>query len=522
MANDNDNSGSRPPRKGPGVPRKPGGKPGSKPFRGRSSGGGKGRPQGGRPSGGRPSKGRPSGGRPPRGGGENGRPDRRSSGSDRPPAPRLSPAQTARQAAMLAVVDVLGKGFRLEGSLARNEALQALDARDRAFARAITATTLRRLGQIDAVLAPRLERPPPGRVKAALQTATAQMIFMDVAPHAAVGDCVAILKADRKMSPFAGLANAVLRNVAETGKADAAKTPPISNIPGWLRADWTKQFGKSEVRRMALMLSQSPPLDLSVKSDPQKWAETLGGRLVGGTTVRLDDIGNVRSMPGYDSGDWWAQDYAASLPAILLNQLAETHIGGLKDAKVADLCAAPGGKTQQLFQFGADVTAIDLSEARTDRLRQNVQRTGVSAEIITADILEYEPNQQFKAILLDAPCSATGTFRRHPDVLHNRRPKDITPLTRLQDRLLARAAEWVEPDGILLYAVCSLQDREGSDRIRAFLKKRSDFSQIALPEVAGLELAEERKAGGALRLLPIDGSDPKGLDGFFIAALMRR
>lgn len=441
--------------------------------------------------------------------------------SDRGPrkpfaSPSLSPAQIARQAAMIAISEVLGRGYRLEGALARHEGLQKLDPRDRAFARAIAATTLRRLGQIDAVLAQRLERPPPGRVKAALQTATAQMVFMDVAPHAAVGDCVAVLKADRKMSPFAGLANAVLRAVAETGKADAAKTPPLANIPGWLRADWTKAYGKSAVRRMAVMLSQSPPLDLSVKSDPDGWAKRLGGRLLG-QTVRLDDIGNVSALEGFETGDWWAQDYAASLPAILLNDVA----GGLQGARVADLCAAPGGKTQQFCQFGADVTAIDLSEARTDRLRQNLDRTGFSPEIVTGDILKYEPSQQFKGILLDAPCSATGTFRRHPDVLHNRRPKDITPLTRLQDRLLARAADWVEPGGILVYSVCTLQDREGSDRIRAFLKARSDFRRIPLQQPDGLTLPEERYVDGSLRLLPIDHPDPKGMDGFFIAAIRR-
>lgn len=435
----------------------------------------------------------------------------------RPPRAKLSPAQTAREAAMIAVGDVLGRGFRLEGALARNEDLQRIDARDRAFARAIAATTLRRLGQIDGVLAPLVKRPPPGRVQAAMQTAAAQMIFMDVAPHAAVGDTVAILKADHKAEPFSGLVNAVLRKVADIGKAEAARIPPIKNVPGWLRSDWTKSYGKSEMRRLALLLTQSPTLDLSVKSDPEGWAKRLGGRVMGGETVRMDEIGNVSKMDGFADGAWWAQDMAASLPARML----ETASGGLSGKRVADLCAAPGGKTQQFCRMGADVTAVDLSEARTDRLRQNLARTHYNAEIITKDILEYTPEQAFDAVLLDAPCSATGTFRRHPDVIYNRSPKDITLLTRLQDRLLAHAAEWVVEGGVMVYSVCSLQDREGTERVLKFLKARPDFRLIPLSQPAGLSLPEDRLAGGTLRLLPTDAADGRGMDGFFIAALQR-
>ncbi len=483
----------------------------------RSSGGGYKGKSGGRP-GGRSGDGKPFRGKP--GGGYKGkRDDGRKDGERRPYAPKekMTNAQAARKAAAMAVADVLGRGFRLESSLAKNPALEGLDPRDRAFARAIAATTLRRLGQIDAVIDPLVKRPPPGRVRAYMQTAAAQMIFMDVAPHAAVGDTVTLIKADSKSEPFSGLANAVLRRVADTGKAEAAKTAPIRNFPGWLRSDWTRSFGKAEVRRMALLLTQSPPLDISVKSDPEGWAAKLGGTVIGGKTVRMDTIGNVTALEGFREGQWWAQDIAASLPARIL----ETLSGGLQGKRVADLCAAPGGKTLQLITMGANVTAVDVSEARTKRLHQNLERTGYEAEVVTSDLADYTPDQLFDAVLLDAPCSATGTFRRHPDVVHNRREKDITPLTRLQDTLLQRAAGLVAPGGVLLYSVCSLQHREATDRIDKVKKKLSDFRLIPIPVPEGLSLPDARTADGCLRILPPDAPDGRGMDGFFIAALQR-
>lgn len=443
--------------------------------------------------------------------------DKEGRGWSRPPRVELTNAQRARKAAAMAVTDVLGRGFRLEGSLAKNPALEGLDPRDRAFARAIAATTLRRLGQINKVLDPLVQRPPPGRVQAYLQTATAQMVFMDVAPHAAVGDTVGLIKADSKSEPFTGLANAVLRKVADTGKADAARTPPTENIPGWLRSDWTRSYGKAAVRRMALLLATAPPLDLSVKSDPEGWASKLGGAVMGETTVRLDSIGNVAALEGYEDGSWWAQDVAAALPVRVLQSV----MGDMSSRRVADLCAAPGGKTMQLIAMGADVTAVDLSEARTERMRQNLTRTRMEADIVTADISEYESGRPFDAVLLDSPCSATGTFRRHPDVLYNRREKDITPLTRLQDKLLKQAAKNVAPNGYLLYSVCSLQERESAERVRKLIKAMPEFGLVSVSSVPGLAVPEERFADGMIRILPPDAPDGRGMDGFFIAVLKR-
>ena len=497
-------------------PRKP--RP-PRPPRGTPKGPGRGGAKRGGPGKGGPGRGGSGRGGPGKSGPNRSRDGRRDR-NDRPRGPRLTNAQRARKAAAMAVADVLGRGFRLEGSLAKNPALDGLEPRDRAFARAIAANTLRRLGQVDAVLAPLVKRPPPGRVRAFMQTATAQMVFMDVAPHAAVGDAVALIKADSKSEPFAGLANAVLRRVADTGKAEAARVPPVANIPGWLRAEWERLYGKAAVRRMALLLAQSPPLDLSVKDDPQAWAATLGGEVLAGATVRLPEIGNVAALTGFEDGAWWAQDVAASLPARILRDAA----GGLEGARVADLCAAPGGKTLQLAGFGANVTAVDLSEARTARMRENLARVGYAdVAVVTADITQFSADAPFDAVLLDAPCSATGTFRRHPDVLYNRRERDITPLTRLQDTLLAQAASLVRPGGVLVYAVCSLQEREGLPRVRKLLRKSPDFRLIPFSQPEGLSLAAERlDPAGTLRVLPSEAPDSRGMDGFFIAALRRQ
>lgn len=526
---DTSNSSSRPPRASSGGggdrrgPNKSGGKSGGSSGRPPSKGGGgyKGGGKGGSSGG---YKGGSSGGGAGGYKGKNTGSNDRKSGADdnkrawsRPARQELTNAQRARKAAAMAVADVMGRGFRLESSLAKNPALEGLDPRDRAFARAIGATTLRRMGQIDAVLAPLVKSPPPGRVQAYLQTAVAQMVFMDVAPHAAVGDTVTLVKADEKSEPFKGLVNAVLRKVSEIGKAEAAKVPPINNIPGWLRSEWTRLYGKAAVRRMALLLTTSPPLDLSVKNDPEGWAKKLGGTVIGGKTVRLDVIGNVTALEGFKEGEWWAQDISASLPARVLEQAC----GGFEGKRVADLCAAPGGKTMQLCAMGGDVTAFDLSEARTERLKRNLDRTKLDATIVMADLTEYMPETLFDAVLLDAPCSSTGTFRRHPDVIHNRRERDITPLTRLQDTLLKHAAKCVLPGGTLLYSVCSLQEREAADRVRKFLKAMPDFGLVKLSPIPGLDLPDGRIDGGMIRLLPSEAPDGRGMDGFFIAVLKR-
>jgi len=311
------------------------------------------------------------------------------------------------------------------------------------------------------------------------------------------------------------MANAVLRNVVDQGPKFAGAQPPKVNIPGWLRGEWERVYGRQAGRKMAVQLMKDPILDLSVKSDAAGWAKKLGGTQIGAETVRLDKIGDVTALEGFDDGEWWAQDVAASLPVQIL--------GDVKGKRVLDLCAAPGGKTLQLAAKGAIVTALDKSEGRLKRLEQNLKRTKLSAEIICADALEWTPEQaDFDIVLLDAPCSATGTFRRHPDVLYNKTPKDVANLVRLQDKLLPKAAEFVRPEGTLLYCTCSLQPVEGQARVDKFLQNLPDFRLIPILEVPSLALPEGTFFKGGLRSLPYYLEDKGGMDGFFIAQLERK
>ena len=418
----------------------------------------------------------------------------------------------ARLFAARAVQSVLNQQMPLEQALAVQEGFAALDPRDRAFARLISATTFRRMGQIDAALKPHLRKLPPLDVYCALRTATAQILFLETPAHAAVGETVEVVRAMKK-DGFANMVNAVLRKVAATGKRDAQRLPPKANIPGWLRGSWEKAYGAQAMRRTASQLAKDPPLDISVKSDPENWAERLGGTLLPTGSVRLDQIGDVTALEGFAEGAWWAQDVAASLPV----KMMDISPG----ARVLDLCAAPGGKTLQLAALGADVTSVDISEARLSRLRENLQRTGLKAQIIAADVLDWEPDAPFDAVLLDAPCTATGTLRRHPDVLYNKTPKTLSQLVKLQRCLLARAADWVKPGGQLLYAVCSLQPEEGLPQVTRLLGERPDFRLNPNLTTNVSKLPEGVFADGCLRSMPHHLADQGGMDGFFAARLER-
>jgi len=427
-----------------------------------------------------------------------------------------------RRAAAMALQDILKNGTVLEQALSSLADYKELSARDRAFARAIVATTFRRFAQIQAVLKPFLRKAPPAFTMAVLQTATAQILFLKTPAHAAVGETVDLLKSRASSKGFANMANAILRNIVKDGPKLAAAVAPSANIPGWIRSNWEKSYGKAELRKMAARLMKDPVLDLQINGDAAGWAEKLGGTQIGTQTVRLESIGDVPSLEGFDDGHWWAQDVAASLPAQIAKKLADNISG----KTVLDLCAAPGGKTLQLAAMGAHVTALDRSEKRLERLKENLQRTHLAAEIICADALNWDSKAKFDVILLDAPCSATGTFRRHPDVLYNRTPKTVSDLTKLQDNLLKQAAKWLKPDGLLIYSVCSLQSEESHPRIARFLRELPDFRLISIPSSMnadlGLALPEIRFEGGTLRSLPSDLSENGGMDGFFIAALTRK
>jgi len=422
---------------------------------------------------------------------------------------------TSRRLAAFAVKEVVEHRTALEQVLAGQPDYRALEARDRAFVRLIAATTFRRMGQINAALKPFVKKKPPKLVYAALQTGAAQILFLGTPPHAAVGETVAMLKSRGSSKGFANMANAVLRRVTEQGPALSGALPPKANIPGWIRGGWEREFGRHAGRKLAAQLMRDPVLDLTVKSDAKGWAEKLGGELIGASTVRLDKIGDVTALEGFEAGEWWAQDIAASLPVQIL--------GDVKGKRVLDLCAAPGGKSMQLAARGAIVTAIDKSEGRLVRVAENLKRTNLPVNVHCADVLEFEPDTaDFDIVLLDAPCSATGTFRRHPDVLYNRSPKDVANLVRLQDKLLARAAKFVCPGGVLLYCTCSLQTEEGAPRITKFLQSVPDFRLIPTLAIPGLVLPETAFSGGYVRSIPYFHAEKGGMDGFFIALLERK
>jgi len=429
---------------------------------------------------------------------------------------KLSDSVKARRCAALAVMDVTANGRALEFALANTDDYSQLDTRDRAFARAIAATVFRRSGQIKAVLKPFVRKPPTAPVKAVLQTAVAQIVFMDVPAHAAVGETVDVLKSRKSTIGFANFANAVLRKVVEQGKQTAAATPPKANIPGWIRGEWERSYGRIPMTKIAAQLIKDPVLDLTVSRQREDLTALTGGTPIGRQSLRLNRIGDVTALPGFDDGSWWAQDLSAAQPAQILMDQFEN----VKGVRALDMCAAPGGKTLQLASAGMDVTAVDKSGGRLKRLEENLTRTKLTANIVHKDALEFEADP-FPAVLLDAPCSATGTFRRHPDVLHNRNPKSVADLVRLQDKLLPKAASLTAPGGVMIYAVCSLQPVEGLPRIMKFLQNAPDFRLIPIPALPGLDLPKTRFEGGVVRTLPSDLPKSGGMDGFFIAALRR-
>ena len=430
-------------------------------------------------------------------------------------SPRDNNSLTSRRFAPFAVKEVMEHHQPLEQVLAGQPDYRALEGRDRAFVRLIAAITFRRMGQIEAALKPFIRQRPPKLVYAALQTAAAQILYLDTPAHAAVGETVAMLKSRGSSKGFANMANAVLRNVVDKGPNLAGAQPPKVNIPGWIRGEWERAYGRQAGRKMSAQLMKDPVLDVSVKANASDWAVKLGGEAIAAQSVRLGKIGDVTALEGFDAGDWWAQDVAASLPVQLL--------GDVKGLRVLDMCAAPGGKTMQLAAKGAIVTALDKSEGRLERVKENLDRTKLSAEIICADALEWAPEGDlYDIVLLDAPCSATGTFRRHPDVLYNRSPKDVANLVRLQDKLLAKAAEFVPPGGTLLYCTCSLMPKEGQPRVDTFLQNLSDFRLIPILNVPSLALPQEAFSEGSLRSLPYYLEDKGGMDGFFIARLERK
>ena len=436
------------------------------------------------------------------------------------PQPEV-PGLAARKIAADIVDGVLRRRVPLDEQLSGRGAhigLPTLADRDRALMRRLTATVLRRLGTLRHAISGFLDKGFPGdapRVETIMLVGAAQLLWLDVPDHAAVDLSVRLAQADRRGARYAGLVNAVLRRVAQNRDAILAE-PATRDTPEWLMARWRAAYGDDTARLIAEANGHEPALDISVKSDAAHWAERLRGRVLPTGTVRTVAHGAVSMLPGFTEGAWWVQDAAASSPAQLLGEV--NHLN------VADLCAAPGGKTAQLCAAGAQVTAVDRSPARIARLKENLERLALTAETHVADVLEWQAGP-FDAVLVDAPCSATGTIRRHPDVPWLKSEVDLTQLTSLQQRLLDRAATLVKPGGRIVYCVCSLEPEEGEAQVAALLARNPNVTRVPLQPADVFGHAEFLNAAGDLRTLPqmLPDADPHlgGMDGFFGARLMR-
>ncbi|ESY53614.1 MFS transporter [Mesorhizobium sp. LNJC372A00] len=399
---------------------------------------------------------------------------------------------------------------------------KVLDLRDRGLVRAILVTALRYRMTIAGLLARRLEKPLPPNATALshiLHVAAAQILFLDIPDSAAVDLAVTHAKSDPRTQRFSGLVNGVLRTLVRAKETELpAALAATDEAPKWFSDRLKAAYGAEMTRQILAAHRVESPVDFTVKADPELWAEKLGGIVLPTGTVRVEKLNaSVTELPGFSEGAWWVQDAAASFPARLF--------GDVKGLRVADLCAAPGGKTAQLILAGAKVTAVDTSKNRLARLTQNLERLALSAEIVQADLLKYQPAELFDAVLLDAPCSSTGTVRRHPDVPWTKTAADVEKLADLQAKLLARAVTLVKPGGRIVFSNCSLDPIEGEDLYRVFLAGNKTVADDPLlpGEIAGIDAFLTPQ--GTLRTTPadLDRGSPgvSGLDGFF-AARMRR
>ncbi len=433
---------------------------------------------------------------------------------DAPAAPGLA----ARRVAGALLQGVLDDGRTLDDLLTETADFAVLAPRDRAFARLLVGTALRRLGQIDAALGAFLDRPLPARgagARTLLQIGAAQILFLGTPAYAAVANAVALAGETNATRPYKGLINAVLRKLDGAGRPlldrqDAARL----NTPDWLWRSWAEAYGEPTAHAIVSAHLNEPPLDLTLRpdADPTEWATRLQAQILPTGTLRCAPGGRIEDLAGFDRGAWWVQDAAAALPARLIPSPSKRL--------VFDLCAAPGGKTAQLAAAGAEVIAVDRVESRLDRLRENLARLSLSAECVAADAAEWRPARRADAILLDAPCSATGTLRRHPDVARRKRAADLTPLIAAQDRLLSAATRLLTPGGVLVYCVCSLQPEEGPARIAALLARNQGFRRLPVRPAEIGDRPEFINEDGDLRTLPSHLAGCGGLDGFYACRLI--
>ena len=430
------------------------------------------------------------------------------------------PGLLARRAAISLLQGVTLDQQPLDHLLEMNAEFRLLEGRDRSFAHALVASSLRHGGEIKTVLGNFLAKPLPrssGMAVDILTIAAAQLLFMEVSPHAAIDLSVDLAKQDKKAQHFSGLINAVLRKVATDGKTALKNLDgPRLNTPDWLWEQWVAAYGEETAHDIAISHLNEAPLDISVKDKPEFWAQQLKGELLPTGTIRLESgDSNLQELPGFGEGEWWVQDAASALPAKLL--------GSIAGKSVLDLCAAPGGKTAQLASAGAIVTAVDDSITRMNRLRENLARLKLPATTLLADVLSLPTDTLYDNVLLDAPCSATGTIRRHPDLVYLKSPQQLAGLVSLQQKMLTQAAHLVKPGGKLVYCTCSLSVLEGERQVFNFLRAHEDF---ALSSIVPDDLALQTQfitPAGLMRCLPSMAiGKGSGLDGFFAARMERR
>ena len=455
-----------------------------------------------------------SGGRPA--------PHRTQSEPRTPSGPKMKNVLSSRSAAFHILTDIITHHKILADAVAAHHPLTELEQRDRSFARLLIATCLRRNGQIASLLAPLVTPETDTPTRIILMIGIAQLVFIGTEAHASIDTTVELAK--HVLAPRrSGMVNAVLRRLQRELNERLAATNIIENLPRGLASRWRDAWGANELNKLAEQAMAVPPLDIAVKKDAAFWAETLGGQVLTSQIVRCPPLGDIRAIPGYDEGAWWIQDAAAALPA---EMLIASQGGSLNNKTVLDLCAAPGGKTAQLAAAGARVCAVEKDPDRLALLNDNLSRLSLSAEVVKADILDYTPPHQSDFIILDAPCSATGTFRRHPDIFLHKKAPDLVRLQQTQIALLERSLNWVVDDGALLYVTCSLQPEEGEEVIETILATGQARLLPFTENELGIFAAACHPKGWA-RILPscLDHISSQsvtigtGCDGFFVARL---
>jgi len=425
-----------------------------------------------------------------------------------------------RSAAVDLLLDVLHKKQPLDDALSEalaTPAVKKMEPRDRAFIRHIVSTCLRRYGQINHTISDYVQKPLPDKArkaKAILQIATSECLFLNTPDHAVVNSAVDLAQQTTDTRPYKKLINAVLRRIVTN--ADAILSQPHAakhNVPQWLLDSWAAAYGDPAVDGIIAAHLSEPPVDLSFKSRDQvtSYAGDLDGEILPNESLRRFAGGQIETWPGFSDGHWWVQDAAATLPVRLL--------GPVEGEEVIDLCAAPGGKTLQLAAKGADVISVDRSAGRLERLRENLARLALKAEVVQADVATWKPGEKARFVVLDAPCSATGTLRRHPDIAILKTQKDVVSLAKAQARLLSAAAKMTAPGGTLIYCTCSLQPEEGPEQVERFLSENKTWQRRPVTRDELPDLAEAISEKGDVRTLPHYWAKRGGMDGFFIARL---